>query len=785
LVAYHSYILLITSFFFEDVPMRRLLFFGVICLTQYCTAAQSMAQSLAVTWEVENRFRFYREPAVFQYYAKIAERTHKIIGGDFNKWILATERELQRLYYRDTERKTMFPGIKRPDEPDNDWNGWASLTRNMTCRDRSEFDLIEFPDCPDYVAPVSHTVLLKADGAASGAMCNWFIEVIRTKRTDDKEYLWQRSRKRNEDLSGTPRPCNEAPRADVPWSKDGSAYAKVSVAPVGGQRIEPITIRVIDLLVIGMGDSFAAGVGNPDKPANISQQQGYGLKYPEGSGGFISARPNIGDDDNRPVATERFRQAQSEWQDIRCFRSQYGPQFRAALHLSVLSKHVAVTFLDLACSGSRIMEGLLNEKRLDRGYRTGTPWPKSQIGLTSRMLCAGKATRTVGSQLKAAATAAGCRNLKPNQICEYGNGDGEDAEVLSLYQNDDIDETSMEICGANGKQRFVREIDAILLSIGGNDIGFAPMVADVIIDDESAAEKFIRRLGKRNGDIHSGEIGLRRLALLKSKYDVLDRVLTDRNILPLRDGPKKPIFLTAYPLPLDDAKGRLCGDHKDNLRDTNDALNISDVFSNFSRSDINVKDRRNETPLARLRSVMKTACALNLRRFAWFDGGGDAASIVANLTDKATGVCRDDTGNASPTSGAKEKNFGWQYIGEIITHSRNHGFCAAHGDETLGMPRTTASSTSARWQPDLDNMRPYAQRQRWVRTPNDAYVVTNWLPGIPRLNDIANILSAATTTAMHPTAEGYAAMADAMLIRIRHYLCSERAGSFKDDSICQ
>ena len=65
---------------------------------------------------------------------------------------------------------------------------------------------------------------------------------------------------------------------------------------------------------------------------------------------------------------------------------------------------------------------------------------------------------------------------------------------------------------------------------------------------------------------------------------------------------------------------------------------------------------------------------------------------------------------------------------------------------------------------------PYALRQRWVRTINDAYMVMNQKV-IDRDGYIDEDASARdfteTTGAMHPSAEGHASLADAMLIDLR------------------
>jgi hypothetical protein len=243
-------------------------------------------------------------------------------------------------------------------------------------------------------------------------------------------------------------------------------------------------------------------------------------------------------------------------------------------------------------------------------------------------------------------------------------------------------------------------------------------------------------------------------------------------------GSKKPIFLSAYPLPMDDAVGSLCGTLK-NVDSANATLNINSVFSQFG---VKKPYSRHDTPLSRLQSVAKTACALNLRRFAWFDGGPQAQAIVGELTGEKA-PCAGQASQAVPTPG--ETNLGWQFVPEALVTFRGHGFCALADHEPAGnIPEFSQGGSDQPWKPDYQHMRPYETRQRWIRTPNDAFVVTNWQTGQTYLNDFVNLVTAATTTAMHPTAEGYAAMADALLGRVTTFICTERKTEFEEETLC-
>ena len=74
--------------------------------------------------------------------------------------------------------------------------------------------------------------------------------------------------------------------------------------------------------------------------------------------------------------------------------------------------------------------------------------------------------------------------------------------------------------------------------------------------------------------------------------------------------------------------------------------------------------------------------------------------------------------------------------------------------------------------------RPYAPRARWIRTANDSYFTAMTYPeGLPALlqpsdlhDAIWGVFAAVYGGAIHPTAEGHAAMADAALPAVRDVL---------------
>jgi hypothetical protein len=137
----------------------------------------------------------------------------------------------------------------------------------------------------------------------------------------------------------------------------------------------------------------------------------------------------------------------------------------------------------------------------------------------------------------------------------------------------------------------------------------------------------------------------------------------------------------------------------------------------------------------------------------------------------------------------------WTFAGRAYADRmfEGHGFCAQNlkrtGDpaEALMIPcwgsaerdtQSCESNWSARdgswrpYNPATENY-PYALRQRWVRSFNDAYMVVNQKVASRsgRINEKASAaVFSETTGALHPSAEGHAAMADALMLTLRPLL---------------
>jgi hypothetical protein len=134
------------------------------------------------------------------------------------------------------------------------------------------------------------------------------------------------------------------------------------------------------------------------------------------------------------------------------------------------------------------------------------------------------------------------------------------------------------------------------------------------------------------------------------------------------------------------------------------------------------------------------------------------------------------------------EDFGWSFV---ETHRRSfigRGICAGLSVagvsqvDDLRLPR----KIDGVWKPyNPADYQPYASRQRWFRTPNDAFMTGNFHVAAGLLTKVLKIepfapfqlvLAATYSGAFHPTAEGEAAIADAVVNKARAVLAKYGQG---------
>jgi lysophospholipase L1-like esterase len=628
--------------------------------------AQTISISNAqIDWKVINRFRLFKNAETFLAH----ERAWRQYGIHVDK-LAASEAEKARLLATTSvigtehvlnDRYIPFTRILRRNyEP----MGWASHQVDGTCWNPRSREHDACGGVEDYVVPRFHEIelrllLRKPDTLIAEYNCSW--------RVADGEPIVA--------------PCDEAVTAFVPYPQG----ATVSVAVDGEQGIST-EVNVRDLLIVGLGDSFASGEGNPDVPVQFSADRRYKNLYPR------RARNDGG--------------GEARWLDEVCHRSLYGHQLRAALQIAVENQKTAVTFLGYACSGAAVDEGLLG--------------PQEYVEYVSTANADGG----------------------PSQVRAV-SGSRKDTQLRWLLR---------ELCAEKPERdgglwtcpngAFRRNVDFLFLSVGGNDIGFTELVTWTTLRDNTSS-KIAKFLG---ATVSPKQFAANMKDVLPQSYARLAKAIELAVPLRAEGGVFDParVVLSAYPDILEDESGTVCaaGDEEGENEAAYAANQSLDIWSSW----LVVKKSKLE----------RTHEQLSLLHDRMADLAGD---------------------------------HGWLFAARAYGDRpfRGHGFCArskaAAGDpaEQLSIPcwsragGTCESSWSGKdgvWQPfdpRSENF-PYALRQRWVRTFNDAYMTINKkvLDRSGRIDeDGSSAVFSETTGAMHPTAEGHAAMADAILIDLR------------------
>src|SRR5262249_43767486 len=353
-----------------------------------------------IEWEVKHRFRLFRNESDFQ----------RHVAATRNDGVLGAERRL---------------------EISSDGRGWARDVVERLCLDRAG----RLPETCDrdgtrenYLSPRDHTVgLVVAGTVPPNVRCVWSFE----------------------DGTGEPRTmeaaCDDEVRIRVAYGKTTNATLDIALPDGTAQRVVT-EIAVRDVLIAGMGDSIAAGEGNPDRAIRLSDEGfcfrrflggSFSEYFRPGRTGYSGNRSCAGDAGNDSDTASWARQS-ARWESGPCHRSLYSSQTRTALALAVENPHISVTYLPLACSGATISAGFLGGQGIIECASPGT--------------------------------AANCPNTTRAQLAEL-NG------ALSRAR------------AANAE----RKLDLVLLTIGANDIRFSGLVGHVII--EARTERPLLRRG--------------------------------------------------------------------------------------------------------------------------------------------------------------------------------------------------------------------------------------------------------------------------------------------------
>lgn len=545
--------------------------------------------------------------------------------------------------------------------------GWAEGLINDTCWSRGTGAFTGCGKAERYLHPREHKVRVQFEGiafAARGALtCHWQLLAIKGSKV----------------LGDQSHACDQIVDFQIPYPSGGRIKLRVS----DGTTFEKI-IRVKDIFVVALGDSFASGEGNPDVPVELARDRH--VFYGNSSVDYFANRgypTRVGD--WKLIGDNGFMENKALWTSQACHRSLYSHQLRASLQLAIEDPQRAVTFVSFACAGAQITHGLF--RRFKGNEWSLTPPTHSQISAAALAQCGGR-----GARLTRYARAFGI------------NGRLETLHDLDVY---------------NCHRRKARKIDLLMVSIGGNDVGFSSLVANVVVKDSNK----LKAVGGWMGRVLSALQARAHFKELKLRYKALNRAFHNVLHIPWQEADR--IVVTAYPnMSFRDEGRRVCGD----------GVMGMDVAPLFSMSHRRARDA--ETFADQLNEVMR----------------------------------------------GQAKRFKWTFVEGHRPLFLDHGICASLGNGAVNFPEQLAMPfyVNGSWVPyNPADFKPYASRLRWFRTPNDAYLTGHLHLSGPLIRSLTKIkgfdrlqvlIAGTYSGAFHPTAEGQAVIADHLKVAAQKVL---------------
>ena len=595
----------------------------------------------------------------------------------------------------------------------------------------------------DYVRAPGWIVRVFDPDAAAGQSCQWsFAGAVPANAAAPRQFVTATQRALHAGLTMVSGDCREL-RLVVPSdpgdprSVAGQA-AVTRKAPDGSQA--SVTVAPRDRLVIGFGDSFTSGEGNPERLALFS-----GAPW---TGGNLPAR------DPDPVSL-KAKDTRAQWTDRWCHRSVYSWQIRTALDAALADPRQSFTILPYGCSGATITEGILygyNGVEWSAQTDKGVVGSRSEIGLAYQEICRPEAFRSY-----CASGASWCGQTDPPTARQEQAPGFYDVAAPALRR-------AVARCGPNNV--FKRSADALLIDIGINDVGFAGWAASIILQDPA--------LRVAAGATAPCFDGTARCASTQSLFVRLDRrygllrTVLDQYMLPdFRIDPSH-VIVAVYPPALQNDEGTFCPQGNSGLTIatfpppplplpfasacSGRALPVATgVLAEYPAGDQVERDVEH----ARVK-LNEALAAFALRPPTEFD------VVTAYTSDYGRrGVCATTDGQSRPPAGQAC----------FTTLDLFNLRCAPEADiaESMHAPRAGPLSNACSGDPAAflpfppGRFEPYRSRTRLFRTMNDVFLAINQRPQYYLDQSpfgVLDLSGRATGGAFHPTAEGHAIIAN-------------------------
>jgi hypothetical protein len=603
---------------------------GIVAILLVAVPASATAQGQPagpIVWQLQNPFRHFKQAA-------------------------HTEEHRQAfLALTEPEKAEPILSVQRRLAAKNPQQGWAAAVFEHVVDEACWYTHTggKAP-CGEYIKPKTHAIWLSAP-TISGA-CSWHVAGQTIPAPD----------------------CRVPKAATVP----GGAKTEVTLSTPSQPVVAKDTIEVDDVLVVGLGDSFASGDGNPDRPVSFKRRRA--LDYDNATLGYPRREP-----------PERA----AGWVHRTCHRSLYSYQLRVALQLAVEDPdlHRSVTFVGLGCTGATILDlfeqhtGRDEPPSNDDKPHSSRKLGLSQLSMLSHVLC------------------------QPNEAELDKAVDYNADERVKLPQKGKHQTINIYGCAADKR---LRNVDLLLLSIGGNDVGFSGLVANASLKKE---ELVLPALFGEDPRIDP-DIARTYLKRFPGRFQALGEALAAVM------GPDSPgrVILGTYPRMGFNQDGEPCGSG-------NRGFDVTNIWG------------LNGKVIAETETFVESDLMPAMAKAAQDARWNLADAVRTEGKFRKQGIC---------ASGEQEAT-------EAAWHNGR-------------FPRYRYSGTVG-WAPfKPDQFMPYKTRQRWFRTPNDAFMTAHYSDRTKLLPELRITGWSAYSGAFHPTAEGQAAIADATMKLAREIL---------------
>lgn len=453
-----------------------------IFLNGYCSAKDNYS----LEWRMENPFKFFTEKDIYWEMKKLYDEGNSSLYED-NKGLM-----LERLLQDESTLGRRYRKL-----------GWATYFRNTayknTCWDMNKMLYRNDGKCQNYIDPKEHRIEVKLNNVSDKFQCEWSV-------------------KGKESIQSS---CHKFTTITVPYDVNKSD-TQIDVTVLDTNITNSFKVEIKDLLIVGLGDSYGSGEGNPDQPTTFMQKDDNFDRFL--SPNFYTPRKDYIDKNKKSLGHKP-----ANWLDRRCHRSLYSYQFKTALQLSLENPQQSITFVSFACTGAETQHLIDTPKKAAEHIKVIQP-------------------RIFDKQ-------------SPLSILN-GEKDNSVRRKTQVYPQIKLLDKTL------GESK--RKIDFLLLSIGGNDIEFSKYIMNLVLEP-----KLLRTIVKKpKEDVD--------FTIIEKNYIKLNKKLKPY----LKDQNVSRIILTAYPPILKDENSTLCkgdreifditfgktNDREDRIKKTHDLL---------------------------------------------------------------------------------------------------------------------------------------------------------------------------------------------------------------------